>query len=39
MKKKLILIGPPGCGKGTQSSMLKDKYSHLFLGLKAVTSP
>ncbi|KAF5200547.1 adenylate kinase [Thalictrum thalictroides] len=32
--KRLILIGPPGSGKGTQSSMIKDEYClcHLATG-------
>ncbi|KAG9156671.1 hypothetical protein Leryth_006638 [Lithospermum erythrorhizon] len=32
--KRLILIGPPGCGKGTQSPVIKDEYClcHLATG-------
>lgn len=32
--KRVILIGPPGCGKGTQSPILKDEYClcHLATG-------
>ncbi|XP_078447382.1 adenylate kinase 3 [Wolffia australiana] len=32
--KRLILIGPPGCGKGTQSPIIKDEYClcHLATG-------
>ncbi len=31
--KNLILIGPPGCGKGTQSNILKEKgYTHVSTG-------
>ena len=26
MKNILIVMGPPGSGKGTQAAMLKDKY-------------
>ena len=25
----LILIGPPGCGKGTQAQIISDKYNYL----------
>lgn len=33
-EKRVILIGPPGCGKGTQSPLLKDEYClcHLATG-------
>eukprot|EP01018_Ginkgo_biloba_P021124 Gb_16638 [translate_table: standard] len=32
--KRLILVGPPGCGKGTQSPIIKDEYClcHLATG-------
>ncbi|KAI5060709.1 hypothetical protein GOP47_0025129 [Adiantum capillus-veneris] len=32
--KRVILVGPPGCGKGTQSPILKDEYClcHLATG-------
>lgn len=32
--KRVILVGPPGCGKGTQSPVLKDEYClcHLATG-------
>ena len=33
-KKNMILIGPPGSGKGTQAPIIKEKYSlcHLATG-------
>ncbi|XP_041010988.1 adenylate kinase 4-like isoform X1 [Juglans microcarpa x Juglans regia] len=40
--KRLILVGPPGCGKGTQSPIIKDEYClcHLATGdmLRAAVS-
>jgi len=28
----ISLIGPPGCGKGTQAELLKDKYNFFYIG-------
>ena len=29
--KRIVLLGPPGCGKGTQSKILVDNYEYVQL--------
>ena len=37
--KKIVLLGPPGCGKGTQSKLLVEKNNTIILSLLSNNMP
>ena len=36
---KIVLLGPPGCGKGTQSKLLVEKNNTIILSLLSNNMP